>query len=65
MCISDWQLGPLVQAKQGYVVYRIRIKRGDRKKRVAKGIVYGKPCHAGIKKWKALARFRALAVCVV
>ena len=29
--------------KQGYVVYRIRIRRGGRKKPVAKGIVYGKP----------------------
>eukprot|EP00349_Pseudokeronopsis_sp_Brazil_P002463 CAMPEP_0202958008 /NCGR_PEP_ID=MMETSP1396-20130829/2350_1 /ASSEMBLY_ACC=CAM_ASM_000872 /TAXON_ID= /ORGANISM="Pseudokeronopsis sp., Strain Brazil" /LENGTH=86 /DNA_ID=CAMNT_0049675789 /DNA_START=22 /DNA_END=282 /DNA_ORIENTATION=+ len=29
--------------KQGYVVYRIRIRRGGRKKPVSKGIVYGKP----------------------
>ena len=25
-----------VQAKQGYCIYRVRVKRGDRKKRVAK-----------------------------
>lgn len=29
--------------KQGYVIYRIRVRRGGRKKPVAKGIVYGKP----------------------
>ena len=38
------------KAKQGILIYRVRIKRGDRKKRVAKGIVYGKPCHQGVKK---------------
>eukprot|EP00438_Fugacium_kawagutii_P031886 Skav227554 [mRNA] locus=scaffold3241:99025:108579:+ [translate_table: standard] len=41
------------KAKQGYCIYRVRVKRGDRKKRVAKGIVYGKPTNQGINKWKA------------
>merc|ERR1719498_196560 len=27
------------KAKQGYIVYRVRVKRGGRKKRVAKGIL--------------------------
>merc|ERR1711972_713977 len=40
------------KAKQGVLVYRVRVKRGDRKKRVAKGIVYGKPVNQGVKKWK-------------
>ncbi|CAB4286430.1 unnamed protein product [Prunus armeniaca] len=31
------------KAKQGYVVYRVRVKRGGRKRPVSKGIVYGKP----------------------
>merc|ERR1719230_1552078 len=49
------------KAKQGYLIYRVRVKRGDRKKRVAKGIVYGKPCHQGIKKWKAVRNLRNVA----
>eukprot|EP00920_Eleutheroschizon_duboscqi_P025842 GHVT01063835.1.p1 GENE.GHVT01063835.1~~GHVT01063835.1.p1 ORF type:complete len:166 (+),score=2.83 GHVT01063835.1:114-611(+) len=35
------------KAKQGFVIYRVRVRRGDRKKNVAKGIVYGKPTHHG------------------
>merc|ERR1719389_239872 len=38
--------------KQGYVVYRIRIRRGGRKRQVAKGCVYGKPVNQGINKLK-------------
>merc|ERR1719384_851147 len=49
------------KAKQGFVIYRARIKRGDRKKRVSKGIVYGKPCHQGIKKWKMVRSLRCVA----
>lgn len=36
------------KAKQGYVVYRVAVRRGGRKRQVPKGIVYGKPKHAGI-----------------
>lgn len=49
------------KAKQGYLVYRVRIKRGDRKKRVSKGIVYGKPCHQGINKQKSLRSLKGVA----
>merc|ERR1719343_292241 len=49
------------KAKQGYLIYRVRVKRGDRKKRVAKGIVYGKPCHQGINKNKAVRNLRSIA----
>jgi len=49
------------KAKQGYLVYRVRIKRGGRKKKVAKGIVYGKPNHQGIKKQKATRNLRSIA----
>jgi len=31
------------KAKQGYVIYRVRVRRGGRKRPVSKGIVYGKP----------------------
>merc|ERR1712029_417354 len=33
--------------KQGYVIYRIRIRRGGRKRNVQKGCVYGKPRNSG------------------
>eukprot|EP00457_Paulinella_chromatophora_P010440 gb/GEZN01010544.1/.p1 GENE.gb/GEZN01010544.1/~~gb/GEZN01010544.1/.p1 ORF type:complete len:217 (-),score=18.14 gb/GEZN01010544.1/:114-764(-) len=41
------------KAKQGYVIYRTRVRRGNRKRQNPKGIVYGKPCNQGIvMKWK-------------
>mmetsp|Transcript_39542 Transcript_39542/g.119512 ORF Transcript_39542/g.119512 Transcript_39542/m.119512 type:complete len:205 (-) Transcript_39542:95-709(-) len=49
------------KAKQGMLIYRVRVKRGDRKTRVAKGIVYGKPCHQGINKNKATRNLRSIA----
>ena len=47
--------------KQGYVVYRVRIGRGGRKKAVHKGIVYGKPVHQGIRKQKKARSHRSVA----
>ena len=32
------QFGSSSKAKQGYCIYRVRVKRGDRKKRVAKAV---------------------------
>jgi len=49
------------KAKQGFIVYRVRVKRGDRKTRVAKGIVYGKPCNQGINKNKSARNLRSIA----
>lgn len=49
------------RAKQGYVIFRTRIRRGDRKKMVAKGIVYGKPVHQGVHKQKNSRSLRARA----
>ena len=41
------------KAKQGYVIYRVRVRRGNRKRQNAKGIVYGKPNNQGIvMKWR-------------
>ena len=40
------------KAKQGYVVYRIRVRRGGRKRPVSKGQIYGKPVNQGVKKLK-------------
>merc|ERR1719426_642533 len=49
------------KTKQGYCIYRVRVKRGGRKKRVAKGIVYGKPKNQGVNKIKARRNFRGIA----
>merc|ERR1719473_498566 len=49
------------KAKQGIVVYRVRIHRGGRKKRVAKGQVFGKPKNQGVKKQKATRNLRSIA----
>jgi large subunit ribosomal protein L15e len=49
------------KAKQGYIIYRVRVKRGDRKKRVAKGINYGKPKNAGIRQQKFVRNLRSVA----
>eukprot|EP00834_Sanchytrium_tribonematis_P008052 NODE_843_length_3569_cov_0.535447.p3 type:complete len:204 gc:universal NODE_843_length_3569_cov_0.535447:1633-2244(+) len=40
------------KAKQGIVTYRIRVRRGGRKKPVHKGIVYGKPGSQGVTQLK-------------
>ena len=40
------------KAKQGFVVYRVRIRRGDRKRPNPKGIVHGKPKSQGINQIK-------------
>lgn len=47
--------------KQGYVIYRIRIRRGGRKRPVSKGIVYGKPVNQGINQLKPKRSHRAIA----
>ncbi|KAL4942435.1 hypothetical protein BDV06DRAFT_222200 [Aspergillus oleicola] len=40
------------KAKQGYVIYRIRVRRGGRKRPAPKGATYGKPTNMGINQLK-------------
>ncbi|PWN54491.1 60S ribosomal protein l15 [Violaceomyces palustris] len=40
------------KAKQGYVIYRIRVRRGNRKKPVRKGATFGKPVNQGVNHLK-------------
>ncbi|XP_003725530.1 60S ribosomal protein L15 [Strongylocentrotus purpuratus] len=40
------------RAKQGYVIYRIRLRRGGRKRPVPKGATYGKPTNQGVNQLK-------------
>ena len=47
--------------KQGYIIYRVRVRRGGRKRPVSKGVVHGKPVCEGIHKQKATRSLRALA----
>jgi len=49
------------KAKQGYVVYRARVRRGGRKRPVSKGIVYGKPANQGIMQLKFERSLRSVA----
>merc|ERR1712076_71547 len=49
------------KAKQGYVVYRVRLRRGGRKKPVPKGITYGKPKGEGVNEIKFQRSVRSKA----
>merc|ERR1711907_161913 len=49
------------KAKQGYCIYRARVRRGGRKRPVHKGQVYGKPRNAGINHLKARRSLRSVA----
>ncbi len=49
------------KAKQGYAVWRVRIRRGGRKRAVGKGIVYGKPVLQVIRKLKKTRCHRCVA----
>uniref|UniRef100_A0A0D9ZWK9 Ribosomal protein L15 n=1 Tax=Oryza glumipatula TaxID=40148 RepID=A0A0D9ZWK9_9ORYZ len=51
----------IVNAENGYVVYRVRVRRGGRKRPVPKGIVYGKPKHQGITQLKFQRNKRSVA----
>eukprot|EP00871_Galdieria_phlegrea_P001037 jgi/Galph1/1934/GphlegSOOS_G606.1 len=49
------------RAKQGYVIYRVRVRRGGRKRPVSKGIQYGKPKNQGITQLKFKRNKRSVA----
>ncbi|KAF8642248.1 hypothetical protein AX16_009523 [Volvariella volvacea WC 439] len=49
------------KAKQGYVIYRIRVRRGNRKKPVPKGATYGKPVRQGVNHLKYQRSLRSTA----
>ena len=49
------------KAKQGFVIYRVAVRRGGRKRQNNKGIVYGKPKHQGINQLKARRNLRSIA----
>ncbi|OAP64011.1 60S ribosomal protein L15 [Fonsecaea erecta] len=49
------------KAKQGYVIYRIRVRRGGRKRPVPKGATYGKPTNQGVNQLKYQRSLRSTA----
>ncbi|MCO5590239.1 hypothetical protein L7F22_044208 [Adiantum nelumboides] len=49
------------KAKQGYVIYRVRVRRGNRKKHAPKGATYGKPVRQGVSQLKPARSLRTLA----
>ncbi|KAG1757545.1 ribosomal protein L15e [Suillus lakei] len=49
------------KAKQGYVIYRIRVRRGNRKKPVPKGATNGKPVRQGVNHLKPQRGLRSTA----
>ncbi|KAG9528426.1 thioredoxin-like protein, partial [Aureobasidium melanogenum] len=49
------------KAKQGYVIYRVRVRRGGRKRPVPKGATYGKPTNQGVNQLKFQRSLRSVA----
>lgn len=49
------------KAKQGYVIYRVAVRRGGRKRPNHKGIVHGKPKNQGINELKFARNLRSVA----
>lgn len=49
------------KAKQGYVIYRVRVRRGNRKKHVPKGATYGKPVRQGVNQLKPQRGLQSVA----
>ena len=49
------------KAKQGFVLYRVRIRRGGRKRKVPKGATYGKPTNQGVNQLKFQRSLQSVA----
>merc|ERR1711976_593209 len=49
------------RAKQGFVIYRVRVRRGGRKRPVPKGATYGKPTNQGVNALKFARSLQAVA----
>jgi large subunit ribosomal protein L15e len=49
------------KAKQGFVIYRVKIRRGGRKKHVHRGKIFGKPKNHGVNQLKPARSHRGIA----
>lgn len=54
---NAWKLG--FKAKQGYVIYRIRVLCGGYRRPVPKGVTYSKPVHHGTNQLKFAGTFQS------
>lgn len=53
------------RSKQGYCIYRIRVRRGGRKRPVAKGCTYGKPKSHGVNELKPYRCLQSIAEVII
>merc|ERR1711931_503045 len=49
------------KAKQGFSIFRVRVRRGCRKRLAPKGATYGKPVHEGVNQLKFQRRIQSVA----
>lgn len=49
------------KAKQGFVIYRVRVRRGGRRRKAPKGATYGKPTNQGVNQLKFQRSLRCFA----
>ncbi|KVI10070.1 Ribosomal protein L15e [Cynara cardunculus var. scolymus] len=56
-----WEYRQFPSIVRGYVIYRVRVRRGGRKRPVPKGIVYGKPTNQGVTQLKFQRSKRSVA----
>lgn len=49
------------KAKQGFVIYRVRVRRGGRKRPVRKGATMGKPTNQGVNQLKFQRSLKSVA----
>ena len=49
------------RSKQGYLIFRIRVRRGGRKRPVPKGATYGKPKTHGVNELKPTRKLQSVA----
>jgi large subunit ribosomal protein L15e len=59
VCCSGCRLG--YKAKQGFVVFRVRVRRGNRKRPVHRGRINGKPKTQGVNQLKFRRNLRSVA----
>uniref|UniRef100_A0A5F9DCM2 Ribosomal protein L15 n=1 Tax=Oryctolagus cuniculus TaxID=9986 RepID=A0A5F9DCM2_RABIT len=56
-----YKISVLCLVPVGYVIYRIRVRRGGRKRPVPKGATYGKPVHHGVNQLKFARSLQSVA----
>jgi ribosomal protein L15E len=55
------QVNQMIPIFPGFVIYRVRVRRGGRKRPVPKGCTYGKPKGHGVNHLKPTRNLQAIA----